>query len=111
MGKCIFKSSTCSRVSLLFALVTISDVSRSWYPPSTLHDVRVQPPTAADFPSSNAPSPTYSAVQRDRRPASDKEQAVNLQWRTVSCALSHPRAADCRANRWYRDARGWHTIL
>src|SRR6187549_1577354 len=106
MGKCIFKSSTCSNVSfLLISLVAISDVSRSWYPPSKPRDVPVQPPTEVDFPSSNVQSPIYSAGQRDRPPASDTAPGVDLRWRTILYALSHPHEADCRAGQWYRDAR------
>src|ERR687891_664509 len=100
MGKCIFKSSTCSNVSLLvISLVTISDVSRSWYPPSKPHDVQVRPPIAVDFLSSNAPTPTCSAAQTDRHLVFDTGPAVGLRWRTILYALSHPHEADCRANR------------
>src|SRR5687768_17197923 len=98
MGKCIFRSSTCSNVSLFISFVTISDVSRSEYPPSRLHDVQVRPPEVAGFPASNAPSPIYNAAQKDMHPASDKEPAVVLRSRTTSSALSHLRVAGCRAN-------------
>src|SRR5215216_4854185 len=112
MGKCIFRSSTCNNVSLVFiSLVAISDVSPSWYPPNKPHDVQVQPPGAAGFLSSNAPLPICSAAQMDTHLASDKERAVILQWKKAWSVPSHPHEADCPVNRWYKDARGWHTIL
>src|SRR6266545_2969079 len=112
MGKCIFKSSTLSRMSLLSnSLVLISDVSQSWYLPSKLHGAQVQPASKEAFHSSNAPMPTYSAARTDKPAVSGRESGVvprsNITWYVPS----HLHEAGSPVSQSYMGVPDAHTDL